>query len=854
VTDTPGPPGNFGPGARIAGYLLEEQIGQGGMAVVFRAHDERLDRTVALKILSPALAADEAFRQRFIRESRAAAAVDDPHIIPVFEAGESSGVLFIAMRYVRGGDVRSMIGELGPLPPGRVAEVVSQVASALDAAHSRGLVHRDVKPANILLDSRGGVGRPDHVYLSDFGLSKASLQSSGLTGTGTFLGTLDYIAPEQIEGKPVDGRADEYALACAAYELITGVPPFQRNDAMAVMYAQISEPPPTVTSRRPEFSVAVDAVFARALAKPPADRYRSCTEFAEALREAFGIRPYDSGPGAIPGPFHPSTQLVGGTGGPGVPGGGIGAGQAGSGPGGEATQLAGAGAGSGYPPQGGSGYPPQGGSGYPPQGGSGYPSQGGPGQGQGSGPGGPATQVAGGRGDTSPDLTSSHLQQGGYQGGYPGGGSQGQGGGYQGQGGGYQGGGRRRPWWRSPGSIAAAVILLLILAGGGGYLALHKTSNTDTPKVTGLKLPACTTNAAQAQNLKVPNQFSATQSGNPFGIQVTHDKKFVFTVTPLTVEVFSRGPHLTLTHMFTYTITNQGMGAAGATMTGNGKYLLVAAGSGIVVLNVADMEAGASDPNVGTLTAPNIQGNGGAVEVAVSPDNHFAFVTLKNKDILAVFNLRKAIKQNAFGSATFQGSARLGSNPVGLALSPDGKWIYVTSYANDNPQGTHGVISVLRLTEAERNPEKAIVSQGPAGCMPARVIASADGKTVWVTARGSNAVLGFSASLLRSDPKQALIADVPVGKTPIGMVLVNGGSKMVVADTTIPPQDQSTQPPGNLAVVNVAAALARKPALLGYIPSGAQPREFGVVPGGRFLIASDNHSMQLQVVDVSKLP
>src|SRR6266446_5017899 len=282
------------------------------MAVVFRAHDERLDRTVALKILAPALAADEAFRQRFIRESRAAAAVDDPHIIPVFEAGEASGVLFIAMRWVRGGDVRSLIGQAGPMPPGRAAEIVSQVASALDAAHGRGLVHRDVKPANMLLDASSGTGRPDHIYLSDFGLSKGSLQTSGLTGTGTFLGTLDYIAPEQIEGKPVDGRADEYALACAAYELITGVPPFQRDDAMAVMYAQISEPPPTATSRRPELPVAVDAVFARGLAKVPADRFRSCTEFAEALREAFGIRPYDSGPGAIPGPFHPATQVVGG--------------------------------------------------------------------------------------------------------------------------------------------------------------------------------------------------------------------------------------------------------------------------------------------------------------------------------------------------------------------------------------------------------------------------------------------------------------------------------------------------------------------------------------------------------------
>ncbi len=304
-------PASFAPGSRIAGYLLEEQIGQGGMAVVFRAHDERLDRTVALKILAPALAADEAFRQRFIRESRAAAAVDDPHIIPVFEAGEASGVLFIAMRWVRGGDVRSLVGQLGPMAPGRAADVVSQVASALDAAHTRGLVHRDVKPANMLLDASPGSGRPDHVYLSDFGLSKGSLQTSGLTGTGTFLGTLDYISPEQIEGKPVDGRADEYALACAAFELLTGTPPFQRDEAMAVMYAQLSEPPPALSGRRRGLPPAADEVFTKALAKGPADRYGSCREFAEALRLAFGLRPYDSGPGAVPSGGHPATRRLG---------------------------------------------------------------------------------------------------------------------------------------------------------------------------------------------------------------------------------------------------------------------------------------------------------------------------------------------------------------------------------------------------------------------------------------------------------------------------------------------------------------------------------------------------------------
>jgi len=182
----------FSVGSRIAGYRLEEQIGQGGMAVVFRAQDERLRRQVALKILSPALVADEEFRHRFIRESRSAAAVDDPHIIPVFEARDADGVLFIAMRYVPDGDAGTLVRRLGPLPIGRAAEIISAAASALDAAHAAGLVHRDVKPANMLVDARAG--RPDHVYLSDFGLTKGSWSSASLTSTGHFMGTLDYRA------------------------------------------------------------------------------------------------------------------------------------------------------------------------------------------------------------------------------------------------------------------------------------------------------------------------------------------------------------------------------------------------------------------------------------------------------------------------------------------------------------------------------------------------------------------------------------------------------------------------------------------------------------------------------------
>src|SRR5215467_662114 len=194
-------------GARIAGYLLQEQIGRGGMAVVFRALDERLQRHVALKLLTAVFAEDEAFRQRFMRESRAAAAVDDPHIIPIFDAGESAGVLFIAMRYVHGGDVGTLVHREGALRASRAAAIISPVASALDAAHAAGLVHRDVKPANMLVDARPG--RPDHVYLSDFGLSKGAQSSIALTGSGQFLGTPNYSAPEQIQGRLVDGRADQ---------------------------------------------------------------------------------------------------------------------------------------------------------------------------------------------------------------------------------------------------------------------------------------------------------------------------------------------------------------------------------------------------------------------------------------------------------------------------------------------------------------------------------------------------------------------------------------------------------------------------------------------------------------------
>jgi serine/threonine protein kinase len=294
-------------GAPVAGYRLEAQVGAGGMAVVFRARDERLGRLVALKILAPALAADPAFRRRFIAESRAAAVVDDPHIIPIYEAGEADGALFIAMRFVRGGDLRLVLDREGALPPDRAAGFISPVASALDAAHGAGLVHRDVKPANILVDARQD--RPDHVYLSDFGVSKGAISSVSLTDAGQFLGTPDYSAPEQIQGRAVDGRTDQYALACVAYQLLTGARPFERDQGIAVLLAHLSQPPPSLSSRRPGLPVAADQVLAKGLAKVPEKRYGSCGEFADALREALGLAPYNSR-GFASASDHPKTDTT----------------------------------------------------------------------------------------------------------------------------------------------------------------------------------------------------------------------------------------------------------------------------------------------------------------------------------------------------------------------------------------------------------------------------------------------------------------------------------------------------------------------------------------------------------------
>ncbi len=265
----------FDPETEIAGYRIQSLIARGGMGVVYRAFDMQLNRPVALKLLAPELSANEKFRQRFIRESKLAASVDHPNILPVYGAGEWSGLLYIAMRYVRGTDLKAEIDVRGPLSLTEALRILSAVADALDAAHAAGLVHRDVKPGNVLL-SEDRVDGHRHVYLTDFGLTKRTTSATGVTTAGHFLGTLDYVAPEQIRGEDVDGRVDVYALACLAYTLFTGHPPFEHDDDSAQLWAHVAEEPPHLSRERPDIPASVELAIVAGMAKQREDRPPTC--------------------------------------------------------------------------------------------------------------------------------------------------------------------------------------------------------------------------------------------------------------------------------------------------------------------------------------------------------------------------------------------------------------------------------------------------------------------------------------------------------------------------------------------------------------------------------------------------
>ena len=305
-------------GDEFAGYRLRAVLGRGGMSTVYQAENPRLGNVIALKVLAPELATDDVFRTRFLEESRIAAAMNHPHVIPIHDMGSTDGLLYIAMRCVSGTDLRQMISKRGRLLPDTAIFLLSQAARALDAAHRRGLVHRDVKPGNLLAERGNDDSDPDHLYLADFGITKPAIGRTGLTATGAFLGTIDYIAPEQIRGLSVLGMADQYSLGCVLYECLAGRVPFEKDLDAAIIWAHVEEPPTRLTLLRPDLPPAIDEVFDRVLAKQPGDRYENCREFMGAAWQALGLpdAPAATPPGGFsrrvlrPAPPAPDYQEV----------------------------------------------------------------------------------------------------------------------------------------------------------------------------------------------------------------------------------------------------------------------------------------------------------------------------------------------------------------------------------------------------------------------------------------------------------------------------------------------------------------------------------------------------------------
>jgi hypothetical protein len=272
-------------GDEFAGYRIERRLGRGGMGVLYLALEPGLQRRVALKLIAPEAAADEVFAQRFAEESRIAASIEHPNVVPIYAAGEEDGVPFIAMRYVAGSDLGRRLSREGRLEPAAAVALIAQVGNGLDAIHAAGLVHRDVKPANVLLSASDGAGA-GHAYITDFGVARNVATNSGLTQTGRFVGTLDYVAPEQISGAAVDARVDVYALGCLLFKLLTGEVPFPRDGEAARLYAHLNDPPPAPSLYVPEVSMALDDVVVRAMSKQPDDRYPSAGDLGRAAEAA----------------------------------------------------------------------------------------------------------------------------------------------------------------------------------------------------------------------------------------------------------------------------------------------------------------------------------------------------------------------------------------------------------------------------------------------------------------------------------------------------------------------------------------------------------------------------------------
>jgi hypothetical protein len=394
-----------------------------------------------------------------------------------------------------------------------------------------------------------------------------------------------------------------------------------------------------------------------------------------------------------------------------------------------------------------------------------------------------------------------------------------------------------RPWWRSPLPLAGICAAVLVLAGGGFLLAggRHAGGSGESPQAAGtLAVPDCTTATAKAANLTGVSTASTALAGHPFGVAVTASGQYSFVTTGNSVTVLRDGGGLAPAVVNTVRVHGAGKGIA---LTPDGRFAIAATGSGAAVINVASAENGLPDPVAGFLTSPK---GSGAVEVLTASSGRFVFVTLQNSAEMAVFNLAVALSRG-FSPADFIGYVPLAAQPVGITT--DGRWLYVVSLA--------GKLAVLNLGKAETDPARSVVITVRAGCGSARALLSRNGKVVWVTARESDALLGFSAVRLRTDPQHALIARVMVGEMPLGETLVDNGARLLVVDSNL---SHLANASSNLAVVSTAKALSGKPALLGYLPLGPVPRQFAVEPGGRVVLVTVQGAGRLEAINIGGLP
>jgi DNA-binding beta-propeller fold protein YncE len=403
--------------------------------------------------------------------------------------------------------------------------------------------------------------------------------------------------------------------------------------------------------------------------------------------------------------------------------------------------------------------------------------------------------------------------------------------------------------------VGAAIGVFAALHGGGGNHeaasgaadSSNRAATTPAAVLAPLTAPGCRTVVAKASALAKARTDSVTVGEQPFAVTTTSDGKYTFVTRKDAVVVLAS--HGGLAPAVDHEISLPGVGH-GAVLTHDGKYLIAAANSGAVVLDVAAAERAGSGAIVGTLTSTF---GTGAFGVAISPDDQFAFVTLQNNAALAVFNLKNALS-HGFGSADVVGKIALGQQPAGLGLSTDNRWLYAASDNTDaTTKATNGMVTVIDLAVAETNPGQAVKTRVQAGCAPVRVIASADGQTIWVTSRDSDALLGFSAARLVSDPDHALEAQVDVGTAPIGetFATVNGQTRILVADSNL---NSVSGAVANVAVVDPAKALRRVPSLLGYVSTGKIPRQFTIQPGGKTALVTNTGSGQLQAIDLGTLP